>query len=246
MLLGLCLLLNTFSFLFAYSKTTIANAVLAHYIAPVIVAFLAVVFLKEKLRGRVVIAIALASLGLWIMLGGSALTGSLKSMFREGLSFTPDLVGVLSGLFSGVAYAVLIILARVFTQRFSQYALVFLQNTFIVVMLLPFIGEFPVEKLWIFAVMGLFHSTIAPFLYYRGMRHVTASTTAILGYFEPVGAITLSIMFLAEVPGIKVIMGGFLILVSGYITIHGNGGGGDRFEGLRSDGEEGAKGVQKG
>jgi len=229
MLLGLCLLLNTFSFLFAYSKTTIANAVLTHYIAPVIVAFLAVIFLKEKLRARIVGAIALSSIGLWIMLGGDAIAECARSVFSKGFSFTPDLVGIFSGLFSGFAYAILIILARVFTQRYSQYVLVFLQNTFIVVMLLPFIREFPAEKIWIFAVMGFFHSTVAPFLYYRGMRYVTASTTAILGYFEPVGAIVLSMMFLSEVPGANVIVGGLLILVSGYITIHGNSGGEDRF-----------------
>lgn len=230
MLLALCLLLNMFSFLFAYSKTTVANAVLSHYIAPVIVAFLAVIFLKEKLRAGIVLAIVLSSIGLWIMLGGAAIVDCVTGVFSEGLSFTPDLVGVLSGLFSGFAYAVLIILARVFTQRFSYYVLVFLQNAFIVIMLLPFIREFPVEKTMIFAVMGLFHSTLAPYLYYRGMRYVTASTTAILGYFEPFGAIVLSMVFLSEVPGVNVIAGGLFILVSGYITIHGNGGGVDMFK----------------
>jgi len=238
LLLAFCLLLNTFSFLFAYSRTTIANAVLTHYIAPVIVAFLAVIFLKEKLRAKVIAAIALSSVGLWVMLGGATIANCVRNVLHEGLHFTPDLAGILAGLFSGLAYAVLIILARVFTQRFSHYVIVFIQNTFIVLMLLPFIREFPVEKAGIFLLMGLFHSTLAPILYYRGMRHVTASTTAILGYFEPVGAIILSMIFLAEVPGMNVVIGGVLILASGYITIHGKNGGEDRYQ-KRSGGGDG-------
>ncbi|MEE9523203.1 MAG: EamA family transporter [Thermodesulfovibrionales bacterium] len=218
-LLSLCLLSNVFTFLFAYSKTTIANAVLTHYIAPIVVAVLAVLFLKEKITRIVFISLVLSSIGLWIMLGGATIAECIKSVFAEGFHLSDDLIGITSGLFSGVAYAVLIILARVFTQRYSPYNLVFVQNTFIVLMLLPFIKVFPAEKLWIFAIMGLLHSTMAPFLYYKGLREVKASTTAVLGYLEPVGAIILSIIFLSEWPDSKAIIGGIFIIVSGYLVI---------------------------
>jgi drug/metabolite transporter (DMT)-like permease len=218
-LLSVCLLSNVFTFLFAYAKTTIANAVLTHYIAPIIVAVLAVVFLKEKITRVIIISIVIASAGLWIMLGGATIAECIRSVFREGFHLSDDLIGITSGLISGVAYAVLIVLARVFTQRFSPYNLVFVQNSFIVLMLLPFVKVFPAGKLWIFAVMGLLHSTIAPFLYYRGLREVRASSTAILGYLEPVGAIILSIIFLSEWPDSKAVIGGVLIILSGYLTI---------------------------
>ncbi|TAL22864.1 MAG: EamA/RhaT family transporter, partial [Nitrospirae bacterium] len=48
MLLGVVGLLNTFTYYYAFKYTSIANAVLTHYTAPVIVAFLAPLFLKEK------------------------------------------------------------------------------------------------------------------------------------------------------------------------------------------------------
>jgi drug/metabolite transporter (DMT)-like permease len=218
-LLSLCLLSNVFTFLFAYAKTTIANAVLTHYIAPIVVAVLAVLFLKEKINRAVVVSIVLASIGLWIMLGGATIAECIRSVFAEGFHLSDDLIGITSGLISGVAYAVLIILARVFTQKYSPYNLVFVQNTFIVLMLIPFIKVFPAEKLWIFAVMGLLHSTTAPFLYYKGLREVKASSTAVLGYLEPVGAIILSIIFLSEWPDAKAIIGGVFIIVSGYLVI---------------------------
>lgn len=218
-LLSFCLLINVFTFLFAYSKTTIANAVFTHYIAPVVVAVLAAVFLKEKITRRVIVSILVASAGLWTMLGGVTIAECIRSVFSEGFQLTADLMGIFSGLSSGLAYAVLIILARVFTRRINPYVLVFVQNGFIVLMLLPFIKEFPVEKTWIFLLMGLLHSTVAPFLYYRGLRQVRANSTAILGYLEPVGAIVFSIIFLNELPDIRAVLGGSLIIISGYITI---------------------------
>lgn len=218
-LLSVCLLSNVFTFLFAYAKTTIANAVLTHYIAPIIVAVLAVIFLKEKITRTVIISILIASAGLWIMLGGTTIAECIRSVFSEGFHLSDDLIGITSGLTSGVAYAVLIVLARVFTQRFNPYSLVFIQNSFIVLMLIPFVRVLPVEKLWVFAVMGLLHSTTAPFLYYRGLREVKASSTAILGYLEPVGAIILSIIFLSEWPDSKAIVGGVFIILSGYLVI---------------------------
>jgi drug/metabolite transporter (DMT)-like permease len=218
-LLSLCLLSNIFTFLFAYSKTTIANAVLTHYIAPIVVALLAVLFLKEKITRVVIISIVLSSVGLWIMLGGATISECIRSVFAEGFHLSDDLIGITSGLISGVAYAVLIVLARFFTQKYSPYNLVFVQNCFIVLMLLPLVKVFPVEKLWLFAIMGLLHSTTAPFLYYKGLREVKASSTAVLGYLEPVGAIVLSIIFLKEWPDSKAIIGGIFIIVSGYLVI---------------------------
>ncbi len=221
-LLSICLLLNTFTFLFAYKKTTIANAVLTHYIAPVLVAFLGAMFLGEKVTFRVVAAIVIATVGLWIMLGGATIGECIRGVFVEGFSITDDLIGITSGLASGLFYAVLIILIRVFAQRFNPYVLVFFQNMFVVLFLLPFVSLVTLEKMLILLIMGIFHSTLAPYLYYFGLSRVQAQRAAILGYLEPVGAIIFSMLFLAEIPGFRSYIGGLLVLLSGYITLTEN------------------------
>ncbi len=218
-LLSLCLLLNSFTFLFAYSKTSIANAVLTHYTAPVIVAFLGTIFLGERVTVRVVLSIIIASAGLWIMLDGATIIECFRNVFREGFHLTPDLLGIISGLLSGFFYAILIVLIRVFMQRMNPYVVVFFQNLFMALMLLPFVNVLPYEKIWIFVIMGLLHSTLAPYLYYWGLRSVLATRTAVLGYLEPVGAIIFGMIFLAEAPPMRAYIGGALILVSGYLTI---------------------------
>ncbi len=205
-LLGLVGLANSLAFFYAFRTTTISNAVLTHYTAPVIVALLAALFLKEKITGMLIAAILLSSLGLWIMLDGF-------SIRQE------DMVGMLSGLASGFSYAVLIIIARMHAKEYRPFMLTYVVNITIVLCVAPFVREFPVHALWAFFVMGTVHSIIAPVLYYRGIRDVSASRTAVLGYLEPVCAILLSVVFLREVPGPNSLLGGMLILCSGYLTI---------------------------
>ncbi len=222
-LLSIVLLINTFTFLYAYSKTSIANAVFTHYIAPIIVAVLAALFLKERITLRVILSILIASIGLRIMLGGGTLTSCIDIIFQEGIKPTQDFLGILSGIISGVAYAVLIILIRVYTQKFNSYVLVFIQNCFMVIALFPFVKPVSLKTLWILAFMGAIHSTLAPYLYYRGLKTVEANRAAILGYLEPFGAIIFSMIFLYEYPDMITIVGGFFIIISGFIVIKDNG-----------------------
>ncbi len=217
-IIGPLSLLNSFSFFYAYKNTSVANAVLTHYTAPVIVAFLAPILLKERLTRKALIAVAIATTGLWIMLNMSA------TQFL-GLIIAGDrnTGGILAGLLSGLTYAVIIILFRIFSQNYHPIVLTFSQNLIISVILLPFGGiTLDITKaLWAFAIMGIVHSTIAPLLYFRGMRDVTANRAAILGYLEPVCAIILGVIFLGEGINYKTLIGGALVLFSGYLTIRG-------------------------
>ncbi|MCX7913694.1 MAG: DMT family transporter [Thermodesulfovibrionales bacterium] len=209
-------LINSYTFFYSYQNTTIANAVLTHYTAPIVVAFFAPFFLKERLSFKIFVSIALATIGLWIMLDISII-----DFFKLLIAGDKNTYGIMAGLISGIAYGALIIMFRFFAQNFNPIIITFFQNIIIVLILLPFI-ELPLNfssVLWAFIIVGVIHSTLAPILYFKGMRHVTANKTAILGYLEPVSAIILGAIFLNEMITYKVIIGGVLILFSGYITI---------------------------
>jgi drug/metabolite transporter (DMT)-like permease len=205
-ILGIISFVNTFTFFYAFKGTTIANAVLTHYTAPVYVAFLAPFVLKERLTAKVLIIILLASAGLWIMLDGFSMG---KDQMR----------GIAAGLASGVAYALIVIYLRLHSHKFTPLVLAFFANITIIILLAPFVREFPVHALWSYLFMGIIHSTIAPILYFKGLQEVTANRAAVLGYLEPVCAIVISMIFLNEVPGIHSIIGGMLIILSGYLTL---------------------------
>lgn len=214
-LLSVTALINTGTFFFAYQYTSIANAVLTHYTAPVIVAFLAPILLKERFTFSILGAVTLAAAGLWIMLGASPT--EFVSAFVSG---DRNSIGILSGLVSGIAYAFVIILIRAGAQRIDPIVMTFGQNLLLVAMLMPVIHLpapfFPAA--WILLSIGLLLSTVAPVLYFRGMRDVTANKAAILGYLEPVAAILLGYIVLSEPVGFNAVVGGGMILFSGYLT----------------------------
>lgn len=217
LIIGPISLVNSFSFYFAYKNTSIANAVLTHYTAPIIVAFLAPVFLRERITFRVLTAVAVATAGLWIMLDVSP--GTFIELLAAGDKNTG---GILAGLLSGFAYAMLIILFRIFAQSFHPLVMTLSQNVSIAILLLPFIEMRSVGSasgVWVFVLMGIVHSTIAPLFYFRGMKKVTANHAAILGYMEPVCAIILGALFLGEAAGYRTLIGGAMILFSGLLTI---------------------------
>src|SRR4030042_2935584 len=106
LILGFFSFLNTFTYFYAFKHTTIANAVLTHYTAPLIVAFLAPLFLREIITKRITIVIIIASIGLWIMLNGFS--------FEEG-----QMAGIMAGLFFGLSFAINVIFPGVFFQKFN-------------------------------------------------------------------------------------------------------------------------------
>jgi drug/metabolite transporter (DMT)-like permease len=99
--------------------------------------------------------------------------------------------------------------------------LAFFTNLTITILLLPFVREMPLHALWSYLIVGIVHSTIAPILYYKGLQYVTANRSAVLGYIEPVGAIIFGIIFLSEHPSAISLIGGVLIIFSGYLTLRG-------------------------
>jgi len=202
--LGPVTLMNTFTFFYALKNTTISNALMTHYIAPVLVAFMAFVFLKEELTGALMMALVISSAGLWILLNMSP-----AELMLAWQNPSKDAIGIMSGLTSGLAYAILILLGRVFAQDYDPIVLTFMQNIMMCLLLLPFVREFPIHGLWSFLVVGIVHSTIAPILYFKGLSTVRATVCAIL----------FAMLVLSEYPSRESIIGGGLILLSGYITI---------------------------
>jgi drug/metabolite transporter (DMT)-like permease len=214
MLAPLSFIANTMLFYFAFKNTTISNAVLTHYTAPVFVALLAPMILGEKINWKVWLAITLSSLGLWLIIGA----GNPLSGIAEGDSST---MGIMAGALSGLAYAFLIIFIRRIAMLYPAIFITFVQNGIVTLVLLPFIYNIPLpfETLPYLITLGFVHSTIAPILYVQGFQTVKANEAAILGYFEPVGATLLAFIFFKEVPGIHALFGGLLILFSGYMIL---------------------------
>ncbi len=205
-------ILNNVTYFYSLGHTSISNAVFTHYTAPVFVAVLAPVLIAEKLQRVTAIALPVAAAGMvMIVTSGS------------GLSFSgAHLLGVLAGTASGVGYAFVVIFTRLLSQRLQHHRAIILLLWITIAVTAPFAlssCSIGLRSGALLLITGIFHSTTAPLLYFSALKKVLAQHAAILGYMEPLAAIPLAFLFLAERPPMIAVFGGLLILFSGYLII---------------------------
>lgn len=200
-------------FLFqAYKYTTISNATLSYYFAPVFVIILSPIFLKEKLNRRKVICVIGAMIGLFLVLNGdfSGLDNSYNHM-----------KGILYGLLGAGLYASIILMNK-FIKNLSGFETTLIQLIVSALVLLPIIiyqGNLNVttitNKSWIFIVLlGVIHTGFAYLLYFSSMKEVKGQSIAILSYIDPISAVVFSSIFLGEDMNLFKVVGGIFILGS--------------------------------
>ena len=216
--LALSSIVNNLTYFYALGHTTVSNAVFTHYTAPVFVSVLAPFLISERLQKVTLISLPLAVAGMALIV----LTGEGVQLGKEHAS------GIIAGTLSGIAYAFLIITPRSLSQMRMHYKAVvaLLWITAIVTAPAAFLVDhhLTTKVVLLLVICGLVHSTIAPLMYFSALRQVMAQHAAILGYLEPLTAVPLAFLFLSEIPPATAILGGILILFSGYLVIRAAAG----------------------
>jgi drug/metabolite transporter (DMT)-like permease len=211
--LAIASITNNLTYFYALGHTTVSNAVFTHYTAPVIVAVLAPFLITERLQRVTLISLPVASVGMtMIVLVGGGL--SLNSV---------HVPGILAGTASGVAYAFVIIFSRRLSQMLLHHKaiIVLLWTTIVATAPAALSADYTIgiRAGVLLLITGIFHSTTAPLMYFSALRRVLAQHAAILGYIEPLAAIPLAFVFLSEKPPVIALLGGVLILFSGYMIV---------------------------
>ena len=199
-------------FLFqAYRYTTIANATICYYIAPVIVVFLSPFILKEKLTAVKVCCILAAVTGIFLITGFG---GQIGVSSGEN-----DLMGIFFGLGAAVFYASVIMLNKFF-RHVTDLERTVIQLAFAALSLLPYVLmtvsfdalEFTITGVTLLLTLAIVHTGFSYYLYFSGLRTLKGQTAALLSYIDPLTAILLSVLILSEKMGVWQIIGGILIL----------------------------------
>jgi drug/metabolite transporter (DMT)-like permease len=209
--LGLLLALGWTLLFHSMKLIAIANAVLLNYMAPIFVALLVPLFLKEKLEKSTLLALAISVAGIVVI------------SYQQNLQISHlNLLGVILGLLSGLAYAGFIIASKRALSSFSSLVVAFYSYFVASIFLLPFaIGtDFsPDLHSWILLlVLGIFNTAFAVTLYLKGLGMVKAQKAVVFTYLEPASAVVFGFLFLAQQPTPLMLVGGFLILIAGYIV----------------------------
>lgn len=214
---GICsMVFFNFCYFGSMQHTSLAIAASLLYTAPVFVAFLARIFLKEKISRLHYIAIGVALCGC-----------ALESGFLTS-TVSVDLIGFLMGLGAGLGYALYSIFGKLAIRRgYSDVSITF--YTFLVALIATF-GVLPTKQqelaiavhqplMW-FAFLGLsFFSTILAYLFYtKGLMHVSAGYASVIACVEPVVATLVSFFIFHENITLDVFAGIMLILVSAILA----------------------------
>ncbi len=217
-LLALASITNNLSYFYALGHTTVSNAVFTHYTAPIFVALLAPIVISERLQKITMLSLPIAMLGMAMIVsagGGLVLQGEHTA-------------GIVAGTISGLAYAFIIIFSRKLSRMLMHHKAVVLLPWITTVVMAPavFLTEYHLDgrQMSLLLLTGVFHSTLAPLLYYDALRKVMAQHAAILGYMEPLAAIPLAYVLLSETPSLFALFGGALILFSGYLVVRSRPG----------------------
>lgn len=175
--------------------TGVATAVILLYAYPSIVTVASVFFLKEKLTIQKTMALPLTFAGAVLVAGAQDL--------KEGLSF--DIIGVALGIYTALSGAVYYIWGKKFLDKYSANTVI-LYMTVLSIPLLVVIG-FPFDLLsgsittlgwvWIF-LSGLIPGTIGFVVSMMALNHLEASRASIVASIEPVAAVVIAYLVLAQ------------------------------------------------
>ncbi|WP_456367525.1 DMT family transporter [Thermococcus sp.] len=207
--LGAALALN-WAFLFtAFNYTSIANAVLVYYTAPILATLISWRFLGERISGWRWGLIGLAFLGLALIISGQKLSLGDR-----------DFVGILLALIAALFYALIPNFGR-FLRDVDGKVLTLLQLAIASLVLLPLVtvhgtGE-PVW--WAVLVLVVVHTVLALFLYMDGLKTVEVNEAALLSYLDPMSAVVYAFLVFGEVPGVTTAIGGALILLASALDV---------------------------
>lgn len=221
---GLLLLLSgaaigfNWIFLFqAYKYTTISNATLSYYFAPVFVMILAPFVLKEKLTPLKVGSILTAMLGLFLVV-------NIQNGETGGTAYH-HAIGILYGLSAAGLYASAILMNK-FIKSLSGFETTLVQLMVAALVLFPYsffkdhlnLSGLNSQTILFILILGIIHTGVAYFLYFTSLQELKGQTIAVLSYIDPISAVVIAAIFLGESMSTIQIVGGILILGSTFVS----------------------------
>jgi drug/metabolite transporter (DMT)-like permease len=207
-LLGAILAVHWITFFHSIQISTVAVGLLSFSTFPLFVTFMEPYFFKERL------------LFFDILMAGSVLLGLF--LIVPSFDFQNNVTqGVFWGIISGFTFAVLSILNRQYVNTYPPIVIVCYQNWIASIILFPFLfiedlALQPTDYV-LLAILGIFCTAFAHVLFIKSLVHIRAQLASITACLEPVYGIFFAFVLLGEVPVIRTIAGGCIIL--GTITL---------------------------
>ncbi len=202
---GAVLALHWWAFLESIQLSSVAIGTITFSSFPLFVTFLDPMLFHRKLRIRNVIIAVIILIGVLI---------TIPEFSLENRMF----IGILTGMISALAYAVLTIMNKSITARYSGTVTAFYEQTTAAVVILPFMlnaGLRPsASDLALLLFLGVVTTALAHTLFISSLKSLPAQLAGICSSMETVYGILFAFMFLQEVPSVREIIGAAIIVVA--------------------------------
>lgn len=200
---------SAFGALFAVSVklTTAANAILMQYTAPIYIAFLAPLILKEKTSARD-----------WAFVG--VMVVGMSMFFLNDLQIDGernDLLGLLAGAGVGMCWAMVVVLLKKQGAADMPLSGLTLGNFMTSVYCFPAmisVDFLDISQMGYVAALAIVSLGLGYIFYLLAIKQVTALEAALIPAVEPLLNPTWTFIFLAETPGRWTVIGGALVLIT--------------------------------
>lgn len=203
---GAVLALHWVSFFAAIQIASVAIGLLGYASFPLFVLLLEQMLLRRRWTPRKVATALLVIVGLVAIVPEF----SLANRTVQGLAW---------GCVSALAFALLTVLNRRYVATRKATDIAFWQNLCAALCLLPFawaspwaLGDIGGREIGLVIVLGLVCTALAHTLFIASLRRVSAHTASVVAALEPVYGIVLALVLQGEVPGVRTIVGGALIV----------------------------------
>jgi drug/metabolite transporter (DMT)-like permease len=206
---------NALCFFAAMNVTTIAIAVLSHYLAPLLVALFAPAALGTRRDRRAMPLAGVALVGLALVLEPWKL--------RDGAAGRPVL-GAILGAASAVCYAANVIVTKKMGTRFTSEEQLVWHSVVSALLLfaVAIIMRAPTPDahgIGLVALAGVVVGATAGLLFLYGLRRIPAEHAGMLCFLEPLTAVVVAWIAWSERPGPIAMVGGVLVVASGAMTL---------------------------
>lgn len=192
----------------AYRYTTISNATLSYYFAPVIVTAVSPFLFRERMTKMQLFCFIMSTIGLALVIGVGDLSVSGTHM-----------TGILFGLGAACFYAAVILLNKRI-RSVSGLERTLIQFIAAIIVLTPYVllttgvnlGALDMPAMLCLLVLGVVHTGFAYCLYFSSLKDLPGQEAAILSYIDPLVAVLLSVLVLGEAMTPLQAVGGAMIL----------------------------------
>jgi len=202
-LAGLLMGSHWVTYFFSLRYSSVAIALLSLFTYPVITAFLEPMFFKTRFN-KVHI-----SLGFLVLAG----------IYFLSPEFNLDndyFIAVIFGIASAIFYAFRNLLMKSEVRRYNSSALMFYQILVILVLLSPSIfyteTELVLSQWKPLLILAVLTTCVGHTLFLKSFRNFSVTVASIMSSIQPVYGIALGAFFLDEIPSLKTLIGGTLII----------------------------------